>query len=63
MGLYKKAGKSAGPDEIPVDVLVALEDDSIDLVWEVVNKIYETGNFPEDMLKSVFVALPKAPVH
>ena len=44
-----------------VEMFIALEDDGIDLVWKTVNKIYETGNFPKDMLKSVFVALPKLP--
>ena len=56
-----KTGKSAGPDEIPVEMFTTFEDDGVDLVWETVNKIYETGNFPEDMLKSVFFALPKVP--
>ena len=56
-----KTGKSSGMDEIPIEMLIALEDDGIDLIWEIVNRIYETGNFPEDMLKSVFVALPKIP--
>ena len=56
-----KTGKSTGPDKIPVEILIALQDDGVDLGWETVNKIYETRSFPEHMLKSVFVALPKIP--
>ena len=43
----KKTGKQAGPDDISVEMLIALEADGIDLVWEIVNKVYKTGNFPE----------------
>ena len=57
-----QTGKPAGPDEIPVEMLIALDHDGVDLVWEIVNKIWKTGNFRETCLKSVFVALPKIPV-
>ena len=54
-----KTGKSTGPDEIPVEMLIGLEDDGVNLVWEIVDKIYETGNFSQNMLKLVFVAFAK----
>ncbi|XP_042878485.1 uncharacterized protein LOC122257321 [Penaeus japonicus] len=53
-----KTGKAARQDEVPVEMLVALGEEGVDLVWSVTNK-YEFGTQPEEMLKSVFVALPK----
>ena len=47
-------GKMANPGEIPVEMIVALGEEGVDLVWSIVDKIYETGELPEDMLKSVF---------
>lgn len=56
-----KSGKSCGPDEIYTEMIKALEDEGIEAIWRLINKIYETGIFPKDMLKSVFVLLPKIP--
>lgn len=56
-----KQGKSPGPDEISTEMLLALEGVGVDLLFDLITKIYETGTFPADMLKSVFVALPKIP--
>lgn len=33
----------------------------IDLLWNLTDKLYETGMFPSDMLKSVFITLPMIP--
>ena len=40
-----KSGKAAGPD--------------VNLLWELFNNIYETGHSPDEMLKSIFIAIPK----
>ena len=56
-----KTGKAAGPDDITVEMLFALGEEGIDLVWQIVDRIYETGTLPNAMLKSIFVALPKIP--
>ena len=58
---HMKQGKSPGPDEISTEMLLALEGVGIDLLFDRITKIYETGTFPADMLKSVFVPLPKIP--
>ena len=38
-----KMGKLTGEDEIAVEMLVALEDYGLDIVTEIVNGIYESG--------------------
>ncbi len=55
-------GKSMGPDEIATEMLLALPlgEIGVDLVWKILNHIsYETSEIPEDMMKSIFKALPK----
>jgi len=52
-----KTGKAAGPDEICVEMLQALNEEGI--FWSLIDETYETGKIPIDMLKSVFIALPK----
>ena len=54
-----KRNKSAGPDEIVIDVLTALEGFGIEKVTKVINKVSNTGEIPEDLSKSIFIALPK----
>ena len=54
-----KRNKAAGPDEIVIELVIALEDFGIEKVTEVNNKIYNTGEIPEDLSKSIFIALPK----
>ena len=56
---HMKQGKSPGPAEISTDMLLALEAVGIDLLFDLITKLYETGTFPADMIKSVFVPLPK----
>jgi len=56
-----KSGKASGPDNIYTEMLQALEEDGIEIVWRLVNNIYEQGKFPREMLKSLFVVLPKIP--
>ena len=54
-----KPGKAAGPDEVVVEMLIALQDDGVDVLWSLFKIIYETGQIPTEMLKSVFIAIPK----
>jgi len=56
-----KSGKAAGPDGVYIEMLRALGEKGIDLIWNFLNDIYETGKLPKEMMKSVFIALPKVP--
>ena len=56
-----KFGKATGPDNIPIEIIVTLEDLGINVVTKLLNSIYDSGEIPDDMLKSVFIALPKSP--
>ena len=42
-------------------MLKALGDTGVNILHSLVNKIYDSGEIPNDMLKSVFIALPKKP--
>ena len=52
-------GKTSGPYSISVGLLEALED-GIDKIT-LINEIYDTGQIPPVISKSIFVALPKKP--
>ena len=56
-----KLGKATGPDNIPVEIIVALEELGLNIVTHFLNRIYDSGKIPDDLLKSVFIALPKSP--
>ena len=56
-----KSGKATGPDNILVEIIVALDELGLNMVTKLLNRIYESGNIPDDLLKSVFIALPKSP--
>jgi len=56
-----RKNKAAGPDGIIVEMIDALEDYGVEKLTEVINKIYDDGKFPEDLSKSIFIALPKKP--
>ena len=56
-----KSGKAAGPDDLPFELIAALDELGTKLVTKLVNGIYDTGTIPEDMKKSVYIALPKKP--
>ena len=42
-------------------MIEALEDFGIDTMREIINEIYDSGTIPEDLSKSIFIALPKKP--
>ncbi|GFO39342.1 RNA-directed DNA polymerase from mobile element jockey-like [Plakobranchus ocellatus] len=56
-----KHGKATGPDNISVELIEALEDFGIGKVTHLLNEIYDTGQIPTDLSKSIFIALPKKP--
>ncbi|KAK3769433.1 hypothetical protein RRG08_066440 [Elysia crispata] len=54
-----KRGKATGPDGIPNEIILALEEMGIGMTTKLFNAIYDSGTIPEDLAKSVFIALPK----
>ncbi|GFO27892.1 endonuclease-reverse transcriptase [Plakobranchus ocellatus] len=56
-----KHGKATGPGNISVELIEALEDFGIGKVTHLLNEIYDTGQIPTDLSKSIFIALPKKP--
>ena len=56
-----KKDNSAGPDKIPIEMYEALEKFGIEQLTSLLNKMYNTGEIPEDLLKSSFIVLPKKP--
>ena len=52
-------GKATDPDNIAIEHIEALEEFGISKTRILLNEIYDTGHIPKDMLKSVFIALPK----
>lgn len=56
-----KKGKAVGPDDVSIEMLEAMGDEAVDILYKVFNRIYNTGKLPEDFLRSVLVALPKKP--
>ncbi len=56
-----KKNKAAGPDEIVTEMITALEDFGTEKLTDVINEVYNSGDIPEDLSKSIFIALPKKP--
>ena len=54
-----KLNKAGGPDEVVTEMLKALGGTGINILYNLVNKIYDFEELPDDMLKSIFIALPK----
>ena len=54
-----KNNKSPGPDNIHGEILKLFENDQLKILTRLLNKIYETGEFPGDWLASTFIPLPK----
>ena len=42
-----------------LEMLTSLQEDRVDLMWKLFNKLYETGQITAEILQSVFIALPK----
>ena len=56
-----QAGKAPGDDGITVEMIKLLEEFGIEKLTDLYNEIYATGTFPDELLKSVFITLPKQP--
>lgn len=56
-----KTGKATGPDEIPIELIKLFDEDVIDILLDLFNNIYETGEIPKQWLLSTFVLIPKKP--
>ena len=56
-----KRGKAPGPDQVNVEMLDSAGEIGLEKLTELINKGYNTGNIPGDLLKSIFMAIPKKP--
>ena len=56
-----KGGKAAGEDKITAEMWKALGSFGVEKLTNLFNRIYDTGQFPDDLIKSVFIPLPKKP--
>ena len=56
-----KSGKAAGPDDLPFELIAALDELGLTSVTRLLNRIYDSGTIPDDMKKSIYIALPKKP--
>ena len=56
-----KTGKALGPDGIVTEMIEALEEFGVDILYDLLNEIYNTGIMSEDTSKSILIALPKKP--
>ena len=56
-----KNGKATGPDDIPAEILKALDEANTDIITSLCNTIYNNGLIPSEMKQSVFITLPKRP--
>ena len=54
-----KAGKSAGVDNIPAELVKAGGDSTIDMLHLICNKIWQTGEWPKPWTQSLVITLPK----
>ena len=54
-----KKGKSAGVDNIPVELVQADREDVITALTTICNKIWQTGEWPTSWTQSVDITLPK----
>lgn len=51
--------KAPGADDIPVEQLKLLDDESVRLLTALFNRVYQTGQIPSEWTRSIFVPLPK----
>ena len=58
--MNSQLGKAPGDDGITTEMLKAVEDFGVDKLTDLYD-IYSTGIFPDELLMSVFITLPKQP--
>ena len=54
-----KKGKSAGVDNVPAELAQAGGETMIDVLTEICNRIWRTGEWPTPWTQSLIIALPK----
>jgi len=54
-------GKTPGEDGISTEMIKLLDEYGIGKLLELYNRIYESGHIPEQLLKSMYIILPKKP--
>ncbi|KAK3894199.1 hypothetical protein Pcinc_002033 [Petrolisthes cinctipes] len=54
-----KNGKALGPDEIPAEVWKSLEEEGIDVLWDLLSKIHDQEKMPDAWRDSVIVPIYK----
>ena len=54
-----KNNKAPGPDDMPSELISALEEVGIKEVTKLLNTIYDTGEIPTDTKKSIYIAISK----
>src|SRR5688572_6825753 len=52
-------GKACGSDNIAAELLQSMGERGMEVVSRLINKIYKSGQIPEDFRKSIFVPVPK----
>jgi len=53
--------KATGDDDIPPDVLKLLGDGGLKIMTKLINTIYETGEWPKDLMEVTMIAFKKKP--
>ena len=56
-----KKNKACRPDDIMAEMIQATEEFSAKEITDIANDMYDSGNIPAELVKSIFVALPKKP--
>ena len=54
-------GKAPGDDGVTTEMIKILEEFGVEKLTTLYNEIYQSGIFPEELLMSVFITLPKQP--
>ena len=50
-----KSGKAAGIDKINAELLKNLDDDTVIILVNIINKIFDSGEFPEEWALGIIV--------
>ena len=59
---YLKGGKSPGNDNIPAELIKNRGEAMISALTIICNKIWETGEWPTPLTKSMIITLPNCPM-
>src|SRR5688572_9012156 len=52
-------GKACGSDNIAAELLQSMGKKGMEILSRLINKIYKSGQIPEDFRKNIFVPVPK----